>query len=110
MTSNLQNLGNNIKIPISSDEDGFVGRECPNLECEGYFKVQFGTGLKGENLPCYCPYCGHRSSHDHFWTKEQIEYIKSFALREITDALCNDLKKLEFNHKSRGAFGINQIV
>jgi len=40
LTSNLQNLGNNGKIPISSDEDGFVCRECPNLECEVYFKVK----------------------------------------------------------------------
>jgi len=104
--NHLRRLGNSISIPIKPDEDGFTGRECPNSDCEGYFKIEFGTGLKGENLPCHCPYCGHIAPHDQFWTKEQIEYAKSVALRKITDAFHKDLKKLEFDHKPRGAFGI----
>jgi len=103
---NIRRLGNKINIPIQPDEERFTGRECPIPECEGYFKVEFGTGLKEENVPCHCPYCGHIALHDHFWTKEQIEYAKSFALRTLTDAIHKDLKKLEFNYKPRGTFGI----
>jgi len=103
---NLHRLGNRIPISIKPDEDGFTGRECPNPECEGYFKVQFGTGLKGENLPCHCPYCGHESGQNEFWTKEQIEYAKSIAHEQITDAIFKDLKSLEFESKPKGAFGI----
>jgi hypothetical protein len=88
------------------DESGFIGRECPNLDCEGYFKIVFGTGLKGESLPCHCPYCGHTAGHDCFWTKEQIEYAQSVAKRKIVDALHQDLMKMEFDHKPKGAFGI----
>jgi len=102
----LRRLGDSISIPISADEHGFTGRECPRPECEGYFKIELGTGLKGEGLPCHCPYCGHAAGHDQFWTKEQIEYAKSVAMRKITDALHKDLKKLEFDHKPKGAFGI----
>ena len=102
----LRRLGDSISIPISADEHGFTGRECPRPECEGYFKIELGTGLKGEGLPCHCPYCGHAAGHDQFWTKEQIEYTKSVAMRKITDALHKDLKKLEFDHKPKGAFGI----
>lgn len=102
----LRRLGDSISIPISADEHGFTGRECPRAECEGYFKIEFGTGLKGEGLPCHCPYCGHAAGHDQFWTKEQIEYAKSVAMRQITDALHKDLKKLEFDHKPKGRFGI----
>jgi len=102
----LRRLGNSISIPISADENGFTGRECPQSDCEGYFKIKVGTGLKGESLPCHCPYCGHTAGHDHFWTKEQIEYAKSVAMRQITDALHKDLKKLEFDHKPDGVFGI----
>ncbi len=93
-------------VPIPTDETGMVGRECPEPECEGYFKIQPGTGLEGDNLPCFCPYCGHKGEHDTFWTKEQIEYAKSFAFRQINDMVTRDLKKLEFNHPPRGAFGI----
>ena len=102
----LRRLGDNFSIPIPADEDGMRGRECPQSDCEGYFKVQFGTGLKGDGLPCHCPYCGHIAGHDHFWTKAQLEYAKSVAMREVTDAIHKDLKALEFDHKPQGLFGI----
>lgn len=95
-----------ISIPIPKDATGMVGRECPEKECEGYFKIQPGTGLTGDDLDCVCPYCGHRGKPDQFWTKEQIEYAKSYALRAIGDIVTRQLKKLEFNHPPRGAFGI----
>ena len=102
----VRRLGNSISISIPSDENRFTGRECPQSDCKGYFKVEFGTGLKGNALPCYCPYCGHAAGHDQFWTKKQIEYARSVAIRKITDAIHKDLKKLEFDHKPKGAFGI----
>jgi len=102
----LRRLGNSISIPIPADENAFTGHECPHPDCEGYFKIELGTGLKGVELLCHCPYCGHTAGHDRFWTKEQIEYAKSVAMRKITDALHKDLKKLEFDHKPKGTFGI----
>lgn len=102
----LRRLGNSISIPIQADEDCFTGRECPQPECEGYFKIELGTGLEGEGLPCHCPYCGHTAGQGQFATKEQIEYAKSIAIRQITGALHKDLKTLEFDRKPKGAFGI----
>ena len=102
----LRRLGNSIWVSFPADEHCFTGRECPQPDCEGYFKIELGTGLKGDGLPCHCPYCGHAAGHDQFLTKEQIEYAKSVARRKITDAIHKDLKKLEFDHKPEGAFGI----
>jgi hypothetical protein len=102
----LRNLGSQFRISIPPDEEGLIGRECPVPECEGYFKLQQGTGLKGENLPCHCPYCGHQAASDQFFTKAQIEYAKSVVIREVTGALLKDLKSLEFNHRPSGSFGI----
>ena len=102
----LRRLGNRISISIPVDENRFTGRECPRSDCEGYFKIEFGTGLKGDGLPCHCPYCGHSAGHGEFWTKAQIEYARSVAIRKITDAIHKDLKRLEFDHKPKGAFGI----
>ena len=102
----LRRLGNSISIPISADDNGFIGHECPQEACEGYFKIVLGTGLEGEGLPCHCPYCGHTALHDEFCTEDQIEYATSVALRQITDALHKDFKRLEFDHKPRGAFGM----
>ena len=99
-------MGNRISVPIPADENGFTGRECPNAECEGYFKIVSGTGLEGDGLPCHCPYCGHTADHDEFWTQEQIRYAESVALRQVSDAILKDLKSLEFEHKPRGLFDI----
>jgi hypothetical protein len=103
---NLKRLGNGVSMSISPDENGYLGRECPEQSCEGYFKIKLGTGLTGPDLPCVCPYCGHKGPHDSFWTKAQIEYLHSVALRRFSDAIHKDLKQLEFDHKPRGAFGI----
>jgi hypothetical protein len=106
--NNLKNLGNRISVPIQSNEDGYTGRECPS--CEGYFTVTFGTGLKGEGLPCHCPYCGHTEEHDQFWTQEQIEYAESVAMRQVMQAVHQDLKSMEFDIKPRGMFGIGMSM
>lgn len=103
--SNLERLGSKISVPIQPDEEGYIGRECPVETCLGYFKITPGTGLK-EPAPCHCPYCGHSGEQNTFFTPEQIEYAKSIAIRKITDAIHQDLKSLEFDHKPRGAFGI----
>ena len=103
---NLRRLGNSVVVPITADAERFTGRECPLRDCKGYFKIELGTGLKGENLPCHCPYCGHVAGNDHFWTQEQIDYAKSVARRRITDAVHKDLKSFEFDHQPKGACGV----
>ncbi len=104
MSRNVRALGNQISVSIPPDVDGYTGRECP--KCEGYFKITGGTGLKGDNLPCHCPYCGHTGTPNEFWTKEQIEYARSVAIRRVMGAVQKDLKAMEFNIRTRGPFGI----
>ena len=101
----LKQLGDRVNVTIPVDEDGYMGRECPAAECEGYFKVKPGTGLRGIET-CICPYCGLKDSSNRFYTKAQVEYAKSIVLGKVVDALRHDLKKLEFDHKPQGAFGI----
>ena len=103
---NLESLGTQFSISIPADEDGLTGRECPVPECEGYFKIQLGTGLKGENLPCNCPYCGHADEANKFFTQAQVEYAESVVLNKVSGALIKDLKAMEFNHRPSGGFGI----
>ena len=38
-TRNLDRLGNQVRVTMKADEDGYFGRECPIQECLGYFKV-----------------------------------------------------------------------
>jgi len=101
----VESLPNRFNIPIKPDKDGYLGRECPIKVCKGYFKITPGTGLKGR-VPCHCPYCGHIGKSSTFFTPEQIEYARSVVIRKVTDAIHEDLKSLEFEHKPSGMFGI----
>lgn len=102
---NLRRIGNQMSISIPTDEQGYLGRQCPQGACSGYFKITPGTGIQGP-APCHCPYCGYAGASTEFFTPEQVEYAKSVALRRITGAILEDLKTLEFNHPPRGPFGI----
>lgn len=105
-TKNVRQLGNRVSVTLPLDESGYIGRECPQSACLGYFKVKPGTGLTGPDLPCVCPYCGFTDSPRHFYTPAQIEYAKSVALRIVGEAVRKDLKSMEFDHRPRGGFGI----
>jgi len=108
---NLRRLGNQVSVSIPTDEHGDLGRECPNPECLGYFKIRPpGTGLIGDNLPCHCPYCGHAGPTNTFFTVAQIEYAQSVAMSRVSKAIVQNLKQLEFNHRPRGAFGIGMSL
>jgi hypothetical protein len=101
----LRNLRSQFKVSLPTDESGYLGRECPNAGCKGYFKIVPGTGLSGLT-DCHCPYCGHTAAQSEFATPDQIKYAKSIAVREITDAAVKDLKSLEFDIRPKGAFGV----
>jgi len=110
-TRNLERLADGFSVSIPASEDGLTGRQCPVDDCEGYFSIQLGTGLTGEDLKCHCPYCGHSGEPSDFTTPEQIEYAKSVALNRITGALLRDLKRMEFDHRPRpGTFGIGMSL
>jgi hypothetical protein len=63
MGDNLRNHGKQISVSLRADEDGYFGRECPEKECVGYFKVTFGTGIKGAARG-HCPNCGQSRERD----------------------------------------------
>ncbi|MCP9804291.1 hypothetical protein KBY75_12000 [Cyanobium sp. T1G-Tous] len=83
-------------VTIEKDEEGYLGRECP--ECEKYFKIKPGTGVP-DFSDCYCPYCRHLGPQDHFWTKQQIEYAQSVAINKVSGDLLDMMKKMEAKPK-----------
>lgn len=56
-----------MQITVPSDEDGFVGRECP--ECEMTFRMDASRCEGIGNL--WCVYCGHHAEYAEFLTAQQ---------------------------------------
>lgn len=96
-----------VSVSIETDADGYLGRECP--ECEKYFKIKPGTGVPGLT-ESRCPYCNHLGSQDTFWTKEQVAYAKSVAMREFSSLFLGELKKLECRPKKNAFMSIGITV
>ena len=91
-----------FSVPIEPDEEGMIGRECPQSNCEKYFKIKGGTGIQN-NPAMFCPYCCYKGTQDQFFTKEQIEYAQSLALRHVTGMIDRELKKME-RHSFKSPF------
>lgn len=100
-------MGFEIPISLPLDEDGLIGRECPQPDCEGYFKIKFGTGIKEPGYEtCFCPYCGNVGKQGEFFTKEQVNYIEGIASRHIQGIIEKEVRKWDRQLRSstRGSF------
>jgi hypothetical protein len=80
-----------FSVPLEPDEDGMLGRECPNDECEPkYFKMSTSTpdevlkkGIDFSQIGVTCPYCGTVDNMQHFHTRSQIKWIESMIFRDV---------------------------
>ena len=69
--------GQRIAIQIPLDEKRYFDRQCPNIECKKYFKVNFEDWkniVKDEVV--YCPICKYEAPATEWNTESQQEYIK----------------------------------
>ncbi len=78
-------------LGMALDEDGFFGRECPNADCLGYFKLAVDEyGMARERHRLTCPACGTTESDEHFFTSDQLERIRAAQI-EFARGAVNDV-------------------
>ena len=83
-----------VRAAISSDEDGYLDRECPSAECQFQFKVlmaDWKAKVRDEEL--FCPICGHSAAATEWHTEEQIEHLTQAAVAHLRATLGNALKR-----------------
>lgn len=83
-----------LTIPIPSDADGLVGRECSNSICSpGFFKVMLGTGITEGQEVAYCPYCRYENEPGDFFTKAQKDYAMKLLKNEAIKGINHMVQK-----------------
>lgn len=103
----------NIKVQIETDEDGYYDKECPNAECLSKFKVfaEDWINIIIANDKCYCPFCGHTTGYNSWWTTEQIEEGRRQAIESVSarlgKALEQDAIAFNKNQPKNGFFKIS---
>ncbi len=83
-----------FSVPLKPDDEGMIGRECPNADCQPkYYKMSLtlpdekpGEPLEMSQLDVTCPYCGMVENMQCFRTRAQAEWIDSMMNRDIVHA------------------------
>lgn len=91
-----------ISVPIQSDEDGYLDRECPNEDCLFQFKVyetDWEELFKDEKV--FCPFCRHEAKSDAWFATEHIEQAKEQVIKHIHGRIDKALEQgaRDFNSK-----------
>ncbi|MBM4038172.1 MAG: hypothetical protein FJ290_06615 [Planctomycetes bacterium] len=75
------------RIPIPTDEEGYLDRRCPSKECHQRFKL-LCEAREGE-LPerGFCPFCGGEAGREEFLPPEQREYLEKMAILKAQEML-----------------------
>lgn len=94
--------GQSVSVPIESDENGYIDKQCPSEECEFIFKVNeedWANIFKDEAV--WCPLCRHEAPADQWFTLEQVEHAKAEALAVVKGKINNSLRTgaQKFNRK-----------
>ena len=78
--------GHMVSIPIETDEDGYMDKECSSGNCKFKFKVH-AEDWKDifRDKTAYFPLCRHEAKADSWWTTEQVEHAKRQLFRGSHD-------------------------
>jgi len=77
-----------ISVPLEADSEGFFDKECPSEACLFQFKVDeedWGNIVRDEEV--FCPSCGHTAPAKSWYTTEQKEAAKEYAIDQITNEI-----------------------
>lgn len=83
-----------VSVPIHSDEEGYLDRECPAEACQFSFKVleaDWRDKVRDEEV--YCPFCRHAAPSDNWYTKDQVEVIQKAAFAKIQGRIGAAMKR-----------------
>ena len=77
-----------MSIALPQDERGMVGRECTDASCSpAYFKIKPGTGITGEQITAFCPYCRTAAAPGAFLTQAQQDYARRVLENEAVEGV-----------------------
>jgi hypothetical protein len=77
-----------ISVPVESDSEGYVDKECPNESCLFLFKIHsedWSNIVQDEQV--FCPSCRHVSPANSWYPRAQVEAAQAYALSTITNSI-----------------------
>ena len=95
-------MGYKTSVELLTDDEGMLGRECPNPKCKDYFKVRLGSVNDIDSLSC--PYCSTEGGKLDFLTADQLKYLETSAAKQLIEPILRDFAKTinGLNRRQRG--------
>ncbi|WP_426119391.1 hypothetical protein [Pseudomonas sp. DSP3-2-2] len=77
-----------VTVPIESDAEGYIDKECPAEACLFQFKI-YGDDWKSvvRDEEVFCPSCRHTAPAKSWFPTAQIEAAKEYALGSVINGL-----------------------
>lgn len=77
-----------VSVPIESDAEGYIDKECPAEACLFQFKIYSDdwTNIVRDD-EVFCPSCRHAAPAKSWFTTAQIEEAKQYALGTVINGL-----------------------
>jgi len=99
--------GVQIRIEMPIDDEGYIDRQCPHVECRQEFKVlMIDWKDKVPDEGAYCPICGHHGDSEEWNTQEQQDYIadhaRNYVMGELNEAFSRSVRRFNRSQPRNG--------
>lgn len=97
------------KAEFQIDERGFLGRQCQDNACRGYFQIMLNR-WSPRTSEATCPYCGYVARFTKFITENQLMFVASHRIKDVANEWSRSLKKMETSNNRDQGFGVSHKV
>ncbi len=83
-----------VFVPIRSDSEGYLDRECPAQKCQFDFKViaeDWRNKVRDEEV--FCPFCRHAARADQWHTQKQVRAAKKEVMAQVENRIGTAMKR-----------------
>lgn len=97
-----------VAVPLEADPDGYADKECPSTTCLFQFKIHsddWQAVVRREEV--FCPSCRHSAPAQSWYTTEQIEAAKQYAVGSFVNKINGAIRAdaaVSKRRKHRGSF------
>jgi hypothetical protein len=104
----LKRLGEaKVKVPIPTDEKGYLDRCCPSEECGQRFKVLCDLSLGELPESGFCPFCRIEAAREEFLTPEHRDFLEKTAIAHfggLLDDIFETAARRSRSHPTQAGF------
>lgn len=82
-----------FSVPLPTDEEGYLDRQCPSATCRFSFKIHGDDSLLFTAAEAFCPQCRKVAPVNHWPTQRQHEHAVKVVGRHVQQRLARSMRQ-----------------